>query len=84
MSKLKENRKKALMDNDWDMVIKYGEMEIEQKPQSIKILNDLSFAYFKKQDYDQALICCDKIHEVNPTKDLKALSERVWCPLYAI
>ena len=55
MSKLKENRKKALMDNDWDMVIKYGEMEIEQNPQSVKILNDLSFAYFKKQDYDQAL-----------------------------
>ncbi len=76
MSKLIEIRKKALMDIDWDMVIKYGEMEIEQKPQSVKILNDLSFAYFKKQDYDQALICCDKIHEVNPTKDLKALSEK--------
>ena len=76
MSKLKENRKKALMDNDWDMVIKYGEMEIEQNPQSVKILNDLSFAYFKKQDYDQALICCDKIHEINPAKDLKALSDK--------
>jgi hypothetical protein len=48
MPKLKDNRKKALLDNDWDMVIKYGEMEFEQKPQSVKILNDLSFAYFKK------------------------------------
>ena len=76
MSKLKENRKKALMENDWDMVIKYGEMEIEQNPQSVKVLNDLSFAYFKKQDYDQALICCDKIHEVIPTEDLKVLSEK--------
>ncbi len=56
MSKLKDNRKKAFMDNDWDIVIKYVKMEFEQKPQSVKILNDLSFAYFKKQDYDQALI----------------------------
>jgi len=76
MSKLKDNRKKALMENDWDMVIKYGEMEFEQKPQSIKILNDLALAYFKKQDYDQALICCDKIHEIIPTEDLKVLSEK--------
>ena len=44
MSKLKNNRKKALMENDWDMVIKYGEMEFKQNPQSIKILNDLAFA----------------------------------------
>ena len=76
MSTLKDNRKKALMDNDWDMVIKYGEMEIEQKPQSIKILNDLSYAHFKKQNYDQALICCNKIHEVIPTEDLKVLSDK--------
>ncbi|MGR3294524.1 MAG: hypothetical protein ACUZ9M_10990, partial [Candidatus Scalindua sp.] len=76
MSKLKDNRKKALLENDWDMVIKYGEMEFEQKPQSVKILNDLSFAYFKKQDYGQALICCDKIHAVTSTEDLKALSEK--------
>ncbi len=45
MSKLKDNRKKAFIDNDWDMVIKYGKMEFEQKPQSVKILNDLSIAY---------------------------------------
>jgi hypothetical protein len=42
----------------------------------LNILNDLSFAYFKKQDYDQALICCDKIHEVTSTEDLKVLSEK--------
>ena len=76
MSTLKDNRKKALNDNDWDMVIKYGEMEFEQKPQSVKILNDLSFAYFNKKDYDQALICCDKIQEIIPTDDLNVLSDK--------
>ncbi len=76
MSKLKENRKKALADNDWDMVIKYGKMEFEQKPQSVKILNDLSFAYFKKQDYNQALVCCNKIQEIISTDDLEELADK--------
>lgn len=76
MSELKINRKKALSERDWDMVIKYGEMELEQKPQSVKILNDLAYAHFNKKDYDQALACCNKIHEVIPTEDLKVLSEK--------
>ncbi|MGR3304273.1 MAG: hypothetical protein ACUZ8I_17480 [Candidatus Scalindua sp.] len=76
MSELKNNRKKALAERDWDMAIKYGEIELEQKPQSVKILNDLAFAYFNKKDYNQALICCDKIHEVIPTEDLTVLSEK--------
>ena len=76
MSRLSNNRKKALTERDWDTVIKYGEMELNQDPQSIKILNDLAFAYFNKKDYNQALICCDKIQEVTPTEDLKVLSEK--------
>ena len=76
MSRLNDNRKKALMENNWDTVIKYGEMELKQNPQSVKILNDLAFAYFNKKDYNQALICCDKIHEVIPTEDLKVLSAK--------
>lgn len=49
MSRLSNNRKKALTERDWDTVIKYGEMELNQEPQSIKILNDLAFAYFNKK-----------------------------------
>ncbi len=73
MSDLKNNRKKALSERDWDTAIKYGEMELKQDPQSVKVLNDLAYAYFNKKDYDQALACCDKIHEVIPTEDLKVL-----------
>jgi len=76
MSELKINRKKALSERDWDMVIKYGEIELKQDPQSVKVLNDLAYAYFNKKDYDQALIYCDKIHEVIPTEDLKVLSDK--------
>ncbi len=76
MSKLKDNRKKAFTEQDWDMVIKYGELEFKQHPQSIKILNDLAIAYFNKNDYDNALICCDKIQETVPTDDLKVLSDK--------
>ncbi|MFQ5687519.1 MAG: hypothetical protein ACE5GV_12765 [Candidatus Scalindua sp.] len=76
MSELKNNRKKALAERDWDMVVKYGEMELKQDPQSVKVLNDLAYAYFNKKDYDHALICCDKIHEVIPTEDLEVLSEK--------
>jgi len=57
MSELKNNRKKALAERDWVMVIKYGEMELKQDPQSVKTLNDLAFAYFNKKDYDRALAC---------------------------
>ena len=76
MSELKNNRKKALAERDWDMAIKYGEMELKQDSQNVKILNDLTLAYFNKKDYDRALICCDKIHEAIPTEDLKDLSEK--------
>ena len=76
MSELKNNRKKAFAERDWDMVVKYGEMELKQDPQSVKVLNDLAYAYFNKKDYDQALICCDKIQEVIPTEDLNVLSEK--------
>ncbi len=76
MSKLKENRKKAFMENDWDMVIKYGEMEFKQNPQSVKILNDLSYAYFNKKDYDRALDCCNKIQEIITTDDLEELADK--------
>ncbi|MBT3881258.1 MAG: hypothetical protein HON76_16525 [Candidatus Scalindua sp.] len=76
MSRLKDNRKKAYTEQDWDMVIKYGELEFKQHPQSIKILNDLAIAYFNKKDYDNALICCDKIQETVPTDDLKVLSDK--------
>ncbi len=76
MSDLKNNRKKALSERDWDTAIKYGEMELKQDPQSVKVLNDLAYAYFNKKDYDQALACCDKIHEVIPTEDLKVLSDK--------
>lgn len=76
MSKLSNNRKKALTDRDWNMVIKYGEMELKQGPQSIKVLNDLAVAYFNKKDYNQALVCCDKIQKTGPTEDLAVLSEK--------
>ena len=77
MSDLKNNRKKALSERDWDTAIKYGEMELKQDPQSVKVLNDLAYAsYFNKKDYDQALACCDKIHEVIPTENLKVLSDK--------
>ena len=76
MSELKDNRKKAISERDWDMAIKYGEMELKQDPQSVKVLNDLAYAYFNKENYDQALACCDKIHEVIPTEDLKVLSNK--------
>ncbi len=76
MSDLKNNRKKALSERDWDTAIKYGEMELKQDPQSVKVLNDLAYAYFNKKDYDQALACCDKIHEVIPTEGLKVLSDK--------
>jgi len=36
MSELKNNRKKALTERDWDMAIKYGEMELKQDPQREK------------------------------------------------
>jgi hypothetical protein len=52
MSELKDNRKKAISERDWDMAIKYGEMELKQDPQSVKVLNDLAYAYFNKENYD--------------------------------
>ncbi len=76
MSELKDNRKKALAERDWDMVIKYGEMELKQDPQSVKVLNDLAHAYFNKKEYDQALTCCNKIQEIITTDDLEELADK--------
>ncbi len=76
MSDLKSNRKKALSERDWDTAIKYGEMELKQDPQSVKVLNDLAFAHFNKEDYDLALACCDKIHEAIPTDNLEKLADK--------
>jgi len=77
VSKFSDARKKAYKERDWDKVIQYGEMEVKQNPQNLKALNDLSYAYFNKRNYDQALSLCERIYEMSPPGDLALQAQRL-------
>ena len=77
MSKFSDGRKKAYKERDWDKVIQYGEMEVKQDPGNIKTLNDLSYAYYNKQDYDRALSLCERIYGLSPQGDLALQAQRL-------
>lgn len=72
MSKFSDVRRRAYKERDWDKVIRYGETELRQDPQNIKVLNDIAYAYYNKQDYDRAFALCKTIYELNPSQDLAA------------
>lgn len=76
VSKFSDARKKAYRERDWDKVIQYGEMEVKQDPGNIKALNDLSYAYHNKQDYDRALSLCERIYELSPQGDLAVQAQK--------
>ncbi|MBC8199988.1 MAG: tetratricopeptide repeat protein [Desulfobacteraceae bacterium] len=77
ISKFSDGRRKAYKERDWDKVIQYGEMELKQDPGNIKALNDLSYAYYNKQDYDRALSLCEKIYELSPQEDLAVQVQKI-------
>lgn len=77
ISKFSDGRRKAYRERDWDKVIQYGEMEVKQDPGNIKALNDLSYAYYNKQDYDRALSLCEKIYELSSQEDLAAQAQKL-------
>ena len=77
MSKFSKERSGAYKNRDWNKVIKYGEMELEQDPHNIKVLNDLSCAYFKKKNYDRALVLCESIRKLMLSVDMAAQSEEL-------
>jgi len=61
----------------WNDVIRYGEKELKQDPNNIKVLNDLAFAYYSKRDYEHAAKLCENIYRIDPKPDLRAQAKKI-------
>lgn len=71
------DRDKAYRKGDWDAVIRYGEEELKEQPQNIKVLNDLAYAYYRKGNRQRALELCEAIYRWHPHTDLLAQSQHL-------
>ncbi len=69
-SKHSGKRSQAYKDHDWDAVIEYGEMDLEQDPSDIRAHNDLAYAYYHKKNYDRAMALCENIYALEPDVDV--------------
>ncbi|HLE17765.1 MAG TPA: tetratricopeptide repeat protein, partial [Syntrophales bacterium] len=76
MSKYNDERRKAYREEDWDGVIKYGELELKQDPNDIKVMNDLAHAHYNKKNYDRAFATCESILKISPVEDIAAQAEK--------
>jgi len=76
VSKYNDERRKAYREEDWDGVIKYGELELKQDPNDIKVMNDLAHAHYNKKNYDRAFATCESILKISPVEDIAAQAEK--------
>ncbi len=72
-----KDRKAAFAKGDWNNVILHGEHELKKTPDDVRVLNDLAFAYYNKQDFDHALKLCETIYRIEPGPDLKAQAKKI-------
>ncbi|HLA27661.1 MAG TPA: hypothetical protein VJZ49_07175 [Syntrophales bacterium] len=77
MSKYTDERRRAYREEDWDGVIKYGELELRQDPNDIRVMNDLVHAHYNKKDYDRAFATCESILKISPVEDIAAQVEKL-------
>ncbi len=72
-----DNRKAGYRKGAWNDVIRYGEKELKQKPDDIKILNDVAFAYYMNRDYEHATKLCEHIYRLDSKPDLRLQAKEV-------
>lgn len=72
-----DNRKAAYRKGVWNDVIRYGEKELKQDPDNIKVLNDVAFAYYMNRDFEHAAKLCEHIYSINPNPDLRVQAKEI-------